>query len=140
MASIITATATAAELEKLSKSTTIDERDDANQWLDGVGAFGESQKEETAATLENMEGIDLTQDEIDRYAETAANNSQAHYMTHNPPSAGALTFFQKVVTKGAHPKGHAYSNVTGFHMRNTNQASVARANNTRLRGAALMMS
>ena len=125
----------AVELEKLTKTTTPDERSVANEWLGMITNFGNSQKEQTVATLEDS-AIDLTGDEMDQLGDRAAYNSQAHFIAHNPPSSSAQTFLQKVVAKAAHPKGHAYSNVTGAHMRNVNQASAARAKNTRLSGAA----
>ena len=130
------------ELEKMSLSTTNDERAQANSYLDrGVTIAMESRDTVTRSlNAMNSEGvIDLASDEVTTLATTAAHNSQAHFFTHNPPPSSAQTFLQDVMTRADHPRGPAYSNVSGTNMRTyggaVQGAAQQRARNTRLDGA-----
>eukprot|EP00986_Skeletonema_menzelii_P017110 scaffold17515_cov135-Skeletonema_menzelii.AAC.2 len=126
-------------LANVSKNTTADARTEANQYLDRVHAYGKSQKEEIAANLNSIcdnGALDFSSDQVNALASKASFRSSANYIAHNPPPANAHTFLQKVLTQADHPYGAGYSNVSGAHMRNHNQASAARARNTHLSGAA----
>ena len=129
----------AVYLADVSKNTTADDRAQANDYLDQLNLFQKSEEDGLATTLNNMcdnGHLDLSEDQVNALARKASSHSSATFIVHNPPNAGAQSFFQKAVTQAQHANGAGYSNVSGAHMRKRNQASAARASNTCLTGAA----